>query len=376
MSIIIPLRTPERYDLKEPLALWLDEPVQVSDLISPEEFTCLKPDFHSTDCMKELKRLAAVRNCISESILKSEAHGHAVEFGLQDCHEYHAILLAFEERGFPSRDEISPLKLTWLASVPPRKETHGSFIWERVCTLWNIAALESFQASQMGKDKDGRKAAVKHYQNASAAMKYLLEALEGHSEKFDTIDMNKTFIKFWEKVMLAQAQIAVYDMVSTDNQKSSLLSYLAMGAVPVLNDALIHAKDPMIISNLPRHIEEWASECKSQSMLLTARAEFHQATMHRQAKEWGLELARLLQAETFLQKCMDFLKSTNRNFTKVEEVLRLVHDRKTKVKQENDTLYQEDVPDELAAIESKLMAKNDMPMPGSMTKPKILLFSK
>jgi hypothetical protein len=54
---------------------------------------------------------------------------------------------------------------------------------------------------------------------------------------FETVDMRKSLLQFWENVMLAQAQIAAYDMAAKTVDKHALLSYLAMGAVPVLNEA-------------------------------------------------------------------------------------------------------------------------------------------
>ena len=71
----------------------------------------------------------SLRNCLFNAITKAQSHKHALdEFALQDCHEYHAALLAFEKKGFPSSDEVSNLELTWVASVPPQKEKHGSVV--------------------------------------------------------------------------------------------------------------------------------------------------------------------------------------------------------------------------------------------------------
>jgi hypothetical protein len=102
-------------------------------------------------------------------------------------------------------------------------------------------------------------------------MRYLQDALQGHT--FETVNTRKSLLQFWENTMLAQAQIAAYDMAASTPGKHSLLSYLAMGAVPVLNEALTHAKDPFLVSSLSKPIREWGGECKAQSMLLTARAE-------------------------------------------------------------------------------------------------------
>jgi hypothetical protein len=338
------------------------------------EYVSLKPNLNSIDCRKELTRLTSLRNCISDSITKSEAHKHAIDdMALPDCHEYYAALLAFEKKGFPSRDEVSNLQLTWKSSVAPSKETHGSLIWDRACTLWNIAALESFLATQQPKDKDGHKMAVKHYQNGSMYMKHLLDVVDG--QIFDTVDMNKSLIQFWEKALLAQAQVSAYDMASAGG-KHSMLSYLAMGAVPVLNDALTFAKDPFVVSNLPKPIQEWAGECKAQSMLLSARAHYHQSVASREASQWGIEIAHLRQAELLLKQCVEFLKSSNMDITQAEVILRRVQDRKTVAERENNRAYGEEIPKDLPPIVEKLLVKNDMPLPETMTNPKVPLFDK
>ena len=382
MPFVIPLKALTRYDLKAPLTKWLDgaSPSNTSldsvaaVCISPMEYVSLKPNFHSVDCQKELTRLTSLRNCLSDAIPKAESHKHALDdFALQDCHEYHAALLAFESKGFPTRDDGSNLELTWTAAIPPQKEKHGSLVWDRVCTLWNIAALESFLGEQQNADKEGRKKAVKHYQNASACMRYLQEAVEGHS--FETVDMRKSLLQFWENIMLAQAQIAAYGMAASTPGMHALLSHLAMGAVPVLNEALLCAKDPFIASSLPKHIQEWASECKGQSMLLAARAEYHQAVVGREAKTWGAEIARLDKAQSHLKDCISFLKTSNLDTTMAETIMRRVQDRMIEAVRDN-RMYGEELPKELPEIPLKMLAKNDMEMPETMTKPKVPLFEK
>lgn len=375
MPLIIPLKSSPRYDVKAPLTEWLDTPFS-SDPVSPLEYVCVKPKFHSVDCQKELKRFSALRNCLSDSITKPESHKHAMdEFALQDCHEYHAALLAFEAKGFPTHDEASNLELTWKAAIPPQKEKHGSLVWDRACTLWNIAALESYLATREGTDKDGRKQAVKHYQLASACMRYLQEAIRG--QDFETVDMNVSLLQFWEKAMLAQAQIAAFDMASAGSNKHALLSYLAMGAVPTLNEALTHATDPLVVSSLPKHIQEWAGECKAQSMLLTARAEYHQAVNNQEASDWGPEIARLNKAETCFNQCIEFCKQKDTHMDSTvklaEGLLRRVQERKQQAVKDN-YLYGSKVPDKMPEIAAKLLAKNDMEMPETMTKPKVPLF--
>jgi BRO1-like domain len=359
----------ERYDLKEPLTRWLDGSSQPG---SPMEYVALKPRFRSQQCQKELTRLASLRKCLSDAITKSESHKHALDdFALQDCHEYHAALLAFEKQGFPTRDQESNLELTWGASMSSQKEKHGSLVWDRVCTLWNIAALESFLGANQGQDKDGRKQAVKHFQHTSACLRHLQKEVEG--QNFETVDMRKSFLQFWESVMLAQAQISAYEMAASTPGKHAILSYLAMGAVPILNDALNHAKDPFIVSNLPKPISEWAAQCKGQSMILSASAEYHQAVDCRENKNWGMEIARLDKAQSYLQECISFLKSSKLELVSAESLVRRVQDRMVQAVKDNK-IYGDDIPKILPEIPGKLLVKNEVDMPDTMLKPKVPLF--
>jgi hypothetical protein len=171
--LVIPLKCAPRYDLREPIAQWLDRDTALAD---PLELVHLRPDFKSCDCRDDIVRLASIRNCLSASIVKPLSHKVALEeFALQDCHEYHAALLEFIKRGFPTRDELAPsLKLEWKAAFGQESETHGSFQWDRACTIWNIAALESYLASIQSPEKEGRKQAVKHCQASATMMRYHL----------------------------------------------------------------------------------------------------------------------------------------------------------------------------------------------------------
>ena len=374
MLLIIPLKAPTRYDLQSPLVEWLDGPKEGTPA-DPMEYVSLKPSFASFQCRKDLKRLASLRNCLSDAITKAHSHKHALDDeALRDCHEYHAALLEFEKRGFPTRNEVAPhLRLEWRASVGPSKETHGSLVWERGCTLWNIAALESFLASsfQRDKDKESLKMVAKHSQNAAAAMRYLQAAIEGQS--FEGVDLSVQSTQFWEKAMLAQAQMAAYEMASSSKQ--SLQSYLAMGAVGLWNEALALSQDTYLVSAMPKPVQEWGAECKAHSLVLKARAEYHQALHSREGKDWGNEIARLQNASEAIAVCVDFYQKSGMDTLQVVALQRFIDDRLSTVVREN-RLYGEEVPKSVPNIQAHVIAKlTDKPMPDTMTQPKVPLFT-
>ena len=373
--LVIPLKCTPRYDLREPLAKWLDgDPAFPAN---PLTLTVLRPEFKSCACRQELIRLASLRNCLSDSIAKPNSHKVALEdMALQDCHEYHAALLEFIKRGFPISDEGSSLQLTWKACIGPQTETHGSLDWDRACIVWNIAALESYLASIQSSDKDGRKQAVRHSQMAASMMRYLQDSLISQNN-FATVDLSLPSLKFWESCMLAQAQCAAYQ-VAQDNPHHAVLSYLAMGAVPLFNDALKYSKDALLVSQLPAPTQEWGVHCKSWSMSMSARAAHHQAMAAQQSQNWGLEIAWLQETVKQLQSCKAFLESSG-NGTSLENVIdgkiHAVQDRLAQATKDNQMLYGEQVPSRLPTVLPKQLVKSEMEsLPETMTTPKVSLF--
>ena len=63
------------------------------------------------------------------------------------------------------------------------------------------------------------------------------------------------------------------------------------------------------------------------------------------------------------------------NSAMAETILRRVQDRMVQAVKDN-LLYGVKVPTEMTGIPAKMLAKNDMDMPESMTKPKVSLFEK
>ena len=119
MFLVIPLKVPPRFDVIAPLSRWLDDGTQQVgfQVANPLQLVVPKPDFKSYQCQKELKRLAALRNCLSESLMDSHMSAIQDDNALTDCYEFHATLLEFEKRGFPSsthlEDDYGGLNLVW-----------------------------------------------------------------------------------------------------------------------------------------------------------------------------------------------------------------------------------------------------------------------
>jgi hypothetical protein len=367
--LVIPLKCAPRYDLREPLALWLDRdptPANPLELVHP------RPDFKSCNCRDDIVRLASIRNCLSASITKPLSHKVALEeFALQDCHEYHAALLEFIKRGFPTCDELAPcLKLEWKAAFGQESETHGNFQWDRACTIWNIAALESYLASIQSEDKEGRKQAVKHGQAAASMMRYLHDQVIEH-QNFETVDLSKSSLKFWEYCMLAHAQLATYQMASCGETVKGML---AMGTVPLFNEALQYSKDTFLVSHL-METKTWSIYCKAWSMWLTSKAAHHQAMAEQEKHEWGKELAWLNETLHAFSLALDFCNTNYPPlYQEIQGEMSSVKVRMTQASKDNTGIYGEKIPTQLPKVQPKQLVKSDGPLPESMLTPKKSLF--
>lgn len=377
--LVLPLKPCSRYDLSLALAEWLDNPdMQVSFQPSNAlQFVLPKPPFSSMDCRDDLTRLQSLRNSLSDVFLKSTSHKHALEENaLEDAQEYHACLLEFEKRGFPTLDdESSGIRLTWKGAWQPHAlERHASLTWERACVTYNIVALLSHKVTECSvNDRDACKLAVGYCQLGASLLSVLKELVP--QEDFATVDLSMSHLTFWEIWLTATAQNFIYRMVAlgdTDNTKHALLAKLARSAHKLFNDALSATQDPRLQSELLEQAQEWGQYCKAASMLLAAKASFHIAVVHRLAAEWGKEIARLRESFRMLESCRDFLKTVPQDgvtaYTRREclIILPVVEDRFKEADQDNYKIYHQEIPKQVSDIESTQVAKGNLGLPETM----------
>jgi hypothetical protein len=383
----MPLKVPPRHDLVQPLAHWLDGDEQVgfgntNNSTNPLQWVVPKPDFSSVDCRSELLRLAALRNCLSESLLDSHESAIQEHHALEDCQDYHATLMEFEKQGFPTLDdELNQIALTWKGAFASKQlETHYSLVWDRSCTLWNVAALQSFVAFRAdATTKEGCKVAIAQCQAAASHLALLKQLVE--QDDYATVDLSTPMLSFWETLLLAQGQVSIYRMANNNNngdggvRQHTTLAYLLQAAASLYNEALQQAKDPRLQSEVPKQSTGWATHCKAQSLICQARAVFHISLDHRQQNQHGLEIARLQQCIALLQECTDFIKKGNYTAPEVDGLVRLATDRCQRAAEENRRVYMEDIPKELPEIRSQLLVKKQLPLAAAMMVSKVPLFT-
>eukprot|EP00529_Nitzschia_sp_RCC80_P011714 CAMPEP_0113488058 /NCGR_PEP_ID=MMETSP0014_2-20120614/25822_1 /TAXON_ID=2857 /ORGANISM="Nitzschia sp." /LENGTH=578 /DNA_ID=CAMNT_0000381761 /DNA_START=95 /DNA_END=1831 /DNA_ORIENTATION=- /assembly_acc=CAM_ASM_000159 len=440
--LYLPLKPPVRYDLVQPLANWLDDDTTQSrfgggssnNIAANDgaQWVVPKPTFCSVECRTELLRIASLRNCLAEHL--QDSHHSALDHEmLRDCQDYHATLLEFEKRGFPTKmsssdfDEVSnggdggsgstnnSVNLTWRGAFSKTQhEMHHSLVWDRICTLWNIAALQSAKASfdSDPKSKDGLKIAISYLQQAAsnlAVCRQIVSAqIESDEDVISTVDVSVAMLEFWETMCLAQAQTCIYRMANLGGgsvRNHTTLAYLVQGAAPLYNDALKFAQDPRLQSEIPKQCQDWAAQCKAQSLLCQARAHFHMSIEHRLSKTaYGKEIAHLQRTLSILKeasalcnatqvlkeasKLLSSLSSKNKDEYSpmaaaaatiqpdIDNLTRLANDRLHQADIDNCNIYMEAIPpqEDLPEIRSQTMVKRDLPMPTEMLTPRVKLF--
>ena len=402
--LLLPLKPPLFFDIQTALATWLDSDQEVSYSSTGHgddpPMVLPKPPFQSHQCRAELLRLNALRKALSEAMPKPDAHRNALEENaLADLCEYHAALLEFEQRGFPTlEDEHNGIDLIWKAAFAPQQEKHHTLVWDRACCLWNIAALSSKVVQDLlnsttgdgsnSQDataaRDAYKQAVGHCQTAASSLSILKELVSNGFDDFATVEMSKPMLTFWVNIFLAQAQAIIYRMA--DQTKHSILSGLSQSAHFLMNDALQSAQDPRLVSEVPRYAAEWGAYCKAHSMMASAKAEYHTAVLQRQASNWGPELTRLKTCLQKLEQCHEFVQpavaADNASLLdlqrEVATYLPFVQNRYHTAFDDNTRIYQDDVPTlkALGDIAPKQLARLSVALPANMQTPKVPLFTK
>jgi BRO1-like domain len=387
--LLLPLKPCVRYDLMEALSKWLDSDTQQVTFApnNPLQWVVPKPTFSSLACRNELMRLQSLRNSMGETLLKPLSHRAALEENaLDDAQEYHAVLLEFEKKGFPTIDDNhNGVALPWRGAFDFENiEKHGTLVWERAAIQFNIAAMYTRLAYDCSvNDRESCKQGVAYCQNAATVLSFLRELVQ--SQSFSTVDLSVAMVTFWQKLCMAQAQSFVYRMaaLNSDDTKHSTLSLLSQSAFFLFNEALQAAQDTRLQSEITGQANEWAIYCKCASMLAGAKAEYHQAVVHRLEHKYGKEIARLRICNEKLQACMDFYKSIKDESQKgiAEYLIReckaippVVVDRLKEVERDNNTIYREEIPTNLQELPSKQLAKTTGSLPPAMIETKHRMF--
>jgi len=341
--MLIPLlRIPVRVDLSEILAIWLDAVRQGflsssqkdddsgSDINNSNEKD--PPEFSTSECQGDLKRLHLLRCQIGDSLTIRQKQQTSEDDNnrykptdlISLLQEYHVCLMEFENKGFPSVvGFITPLEWNNAfsnddAETALTKFGHKGLSWERASILWNLAALEAFTATRQEKSKKGWNLAYKGFQSAYSYMHHLNKLLESNNNNINTSsnsdgDFQESMVKFWEQTLLAQAQMAGYESSASGRKPlHKVLSQLAAAAAPLWNEAedsivtLQRQQQQLTAQSSPHQqqlIKKWTQYAQAWSSFMKCKAEYHESSI--QNTNEVEQFARLELSLRYGNSCLD-----------------------------------------------------------------------
>ncbi|XP_060527003.1 programmed cell death 6-interacting protein [Cylas formicarius] len=334
--ISLPLKKPSDVDIVTPL----------KNLIQSRYSTADKPE----DCTEAVNEFSKLRNnAIWKAFEKYES-------SLEIIYNYYDQLVALESK-IPVQELQVPFK--WKDAFDKgnifgsrMSLTIPSLSYEKVCVLFNIAALQSaVAASQSVESDDGLKLAAKLLQQAAGIFAHLKSTVMLSIQQDPTPDLNPDTLGALSQLMLAQAQEIFVHKVIHDNMKDSIVAELAAQAEDLYAECLkTFQRDNL------RNIweKEWIGIIAGKQAVFNGIAELYQSLVCRDKKSVGEEIARL-------RKSVDLFRAAqSRSGRALFQELADKADRNlTEAQKDNDFIYHERIPDQksLEPVSKRALAK-------------------
>lgn len=358
---VLPLRLANpQQDLAGMLAAWIDNSTSIV--------------LSSFDCRGDLETINNLRQEIFHRLDSKDLHEDALQL-VDSLHVHYNNLLECEAKGMEGGSEF--VSLDWKSALTDQAQTSNSLEWDRAGLIWNLTAIEAYQASKQPlNSKVGWSKAAQHLQNSASWLQHLPRVDPSFA------DFSPTFVSFWQALLVAQSQRCVYESIAcAPRPRHLLLAKLAAAAVPLFSEVeAIVQKDydspAPALSQFSRLVESWAEFAHAWCIYMGCKAELHQSLFSREKKQWGLELARLDLAYQYAAMCSDYCERTNHVALRdlhqsVNECLKGLKERIDTAEQENAEQHNQPVPPrrELAEIRGEMLVNIVQPL-SKLLKPK------
>lgn len=384
---LLPLRiTDPKQDVGGMIGAWMDSNISISPSSGHHHY--------HHEYREGLFRLSSLRQSIAASIADRNSYEEAWQ-RLDDIHAYYHYLMECEEKGLGTnaapfttsqhqQQQHQPeyLLLEWESALTQQVQTvSNSFLeWDRSGIIWNLVALEAYQATQQSLDnKAGWSKAAQHLQNAASWLQHLpgrqqRDREQQQQQELPYPDFSNAFVRLWQSLLVAQSQRCVYESLACaqPRQRHLLLAKLAAAAVHlfaavesiVLNDEESAAPS---LSSFAGLVAEWADFARAWGVYMSCKAEYHQSQVSRERKQWGQELARLDAAYEYATLCKDFMDGVPTNdglqdlYVAVDGTLMELKERVDQVEEEK---HDQPVPtrQELTEIRGETLVNIDQPL--------------
>ncbi|XP_024083246.1 programmed cell death 6-interacting protein [Cimex lectularius] len=344
--LALPLKKPTDVDMVKPL----------TNLISTAYNTADKPDQYNEQ-IKEFSKLRS--SAVWKSLEKFET-------SLEVIYRYYDQLHALETK-IPPTDVQIPFK--WKDAFNKGSLFGGrvsltlpSLSYEKVCVLYNIAALQSsIAASQSLESDEGLKLAAKLFQQASGILSHLKNSVIAAIQVDPTSDLNPETLAALSSLLLAQAQEVFVMKAIHDSMKEAVVAKLCAQCTEFYADTMV-----LLQKDGVRNIVEkdWIPLVAGKQAAFIGLAHYFQSIVCKGEKLVGEEIARLQRAVELL-KCAQQRSGHPNMFndyvSKAERAL-------AAATKDNDFIYHDRIPDlkQLAPIQRAALAKQ-IPLPSQLS---------
>lgn len=176
--------------------------------------------------------------------------------------------------------------------------TLSSNLYERLCVLFNIAALCSDIAGvQQVDEEDGLRTAAKYYQLAAGAFQHIRDSSLTTTRNDCTSDLYPETLSALSSVMLAQAQEIFYHKSVKDKMKDSVIAKIAAQC----SDNYSSAMSIQNVDGLKDATKIWLPIIAGKQALFHALSEYHKGLHEYNEKNIGEALARLTVNSKFIK---------------------------------------------------------------------------
>ncbi|XP_008545524.1 programmed cell death 6-interacting protein [Microplitis demolitor] len=217
--------------------------------------------------------------------------------------------------------------------------TISTLTYEKLCVLFNIAALQSsVAASQSLESDEGLKLAAKLFQQAAGIFNYLKGNVMLAIQQEPTPDMSPDTLGALSALMIAEAQEIFVHKAIHDTMKDGVIAKLASQAEEYYAEALKLFQKEIFRSFWDK---EWVPLITGKQSGYRAMAELYQAGVCRSKSAIGEEICRL-------EYAVDLFKAAQQRSNKpalFQEYANKAQRRLTEVKKDNDFIYHERIPD-------------------------------
>ncbi|XP_045768012.1 programmed cell death 6-interacting protein [Maniola jurtina] len=213
--------------------------------------------------------------------------------------------------------------------------TISSLSFERMCILFNMAAMQSAIAAQQPLDtEDSLKLAAKLFQQAAGIFSYMKGNIMMAVHQETTPDLNPDTLNALSQLMLAQAQEVIAYKCIRDEMKDSMVAKVCSQCEELFMDAMRSMQ-----KDAQRNLwdREWIPAIQAKQATFRGLTQYFQAQVCRANKAVGEEIARL-QIATELLKNM-------REGSPVYELSAKASRQLAAAIRDNDFIYHERIPD-------------------------------